>query len=49
MLVGVLSNFGCLLIADVGIQSCDEHKGLIHQLVDSCIVGLNSIDAVFGE
>merc|ERR1712241_663513 len=49
VLVGSLGNLGGLVVANVRVESCDQHERLVHQLVDLLLVGLNPHHAVVSE
>ena len=36
-------------LTNVGVEGCDQHQGLVHQLVDPFCVGLDAHHTVSGE
>ena len=41
-----LGNFGCFVVADMGVQSGNKHKGFVNNLVNLVTVGLDAYNAV---
>ena len=49
MVMGMLGNFGSLIIAYVRIKSSNEHETGLQKLVDFIVIGFDVDDTVIGE
>jgi hypothetical protein len=47
--VGVLGNLGGHVVSNLGVKAGDQHQGLVEELVDLLLVGLNSDNTVVLE
>ena len=46
LLVGILSDEGSLVVANVGVEGRHEHEGLVHDALDLVAVGLHASNTV---
>lgn len=49
LLVGVLGNLGGSVVTNLGVKGGDKHEGLLHELLNSLLVGNNTLNTVDAE